>query len=126
MADTIFGMPLDQAQSKYGNATGSNWSFSDFIPNVYGGVASGFEGILGNQQAQQLGQRANIGGLLGAAAALAQGMSKQGPRRSGLQNVLGALGAGYGASGQAYQGGIEQMANAQKLAQMKLQMQPRF
>jgi hypothetical protein len=50
-------------------------------------------------------------------------MSKQGPRRSGLQNVIGALGAGYGASGQAYQGGIEQMANAQKLAQLKLQMQ---
>jgi hypothetical protein len=50
-------------------------------------------------------------------------MGKQGPRRSGLQNVLGALGAGYGASGQAFQGGIEQMANAQKLAQLKLQMQ---
>lgn len=81
-----------------------------------------YEGLLGPEQSKVLSQRSNIAGLLGTAAALAAGMSKQGPRRSGLQNVLGALGAGYGASGQAYQGGIEQMANAQKLAQLRLQM----
>ena len=50
-------------------------------------------------------------------------MGSQGPRRSATQNILSALGTGYGAAGQAYQGGIEQMVNAQKLAQMKLQMQ---
>lgn len=98
-------------------------AINDYIPNIFGAENPAYEGLLGPQDAASLSQRSNIAGLLGAAAALAQGMSKQGPRRSGLQNVLGALGAGYGASGQAYQGGIEQMANAQKLAQMRLQMQ---
>jgi len=91
--------------------------------NVFGVENPNYSGLLDTEQSKALSQRSNIAGLLGAAAALAQGMSKQGPRRSGLQNVIGALGAGYGASGQAYQGGIEQMANAQKLAQMRLQMQ---
>jgi len=91
--------------------------------NVFGVENPTYSGLLGPEQSQALSQRSNIAGLLGAAAALAQGMSKQGPRRSGLQNVIGALGAGYGASGQAYQGGIEQMANAQRLAQLNLQMQ---
>jgi hypothetical protein len=95
----------------------------DYIPNVFGVENPSYAGLLEPQDAAALSRRSNISGLLGAAAALAQGMGSQGPRRSGLQNVLSALGAGYGASGQAYQGGIEQMANAQKLAQMKLQMQ---
>jgi len=90
--------------------------------NVFGVENPTYSGLLGPEQSQALSQRSNIAGLLGAAAALAQGMSKQGPRRSGLQNVIGALGAGYGSAGQAYQGGIEQMANAQRLAQMRLQM----
>jgi len=98
-------------------------AISDYIPNIFGQQGSMYEGLLSPQESAGLSQRSNIAGLLGTAAALAAGMSRQGPRRSGLQNVLGALGAGYGASGQAYQGGIEQMANAQKLAQMKLQMQ---
>lgn len=98
-------------------------AISDYIPNIFGQQGSMYEGLLSPQESAGLSQRSNIAGLLGTAAALAAGMSKQGTRRSGLQNVLGALGAGYGASGQAYQGGIEQMANAQKLAQMKLQMQ---
>ena len=100
-------------------------AINDYIPNIFGQQGSLYEtqGLLTPQESAGLSQRSNIAGLLGTAAALAQGMSKQGPRRSGLQNVLSALGAGYGASGQAYQGGIEQMANAQKLAQMKLQMQ---
>jgi hypothetical protein len=46
---------------------------------------------------------------------LAAGMSRQGPRRSGLQNVLGALGAGYGASGQAYNQGLQNFSAAQQL-----------
>lgn len=95
----------------------------DYIPNVFGQQGSMYEGLLSPQESAGLSKQSNIAGLLGTAAALAAGMSKQGPRRSGLQNVLGALSAGYGASGQAYQGGIEQMANAQKLAQMRLQMQ---
>lgn len=100
-------------------------AINDYIPNIFGQQGSLYEtqGLLTPQESAGLSQRSNIAGLLGTAAALVQGMSKQGPKRSGLQNVLGALGAGYGASGQAYQGGIEQMANAQKLAQMKLQMQ---
>jgi hypothetical protein len=89
--------------------------------NVFGVENPTYSGLLGPEQSKALSQRSNIAGLLGAAAALAQGMSKQGPRRSGLQNVIGALGAGYGSAGQAYQGGIEQMANAQKLAQMRLE-----
>lgn len=121
MADTIFGMPLDQAQSKYGNATG--FSLSNFVPNVYGGVASGYEGILGVPQAQQLGQRANIGGLLGAAAALAQGMGSQGQRRSGVQNVLSALGAGYGVAGNVAQQGLQNFALQQQAANQQLQRQ---
>jgi len=95
----------------------------DYIPNVFGQQGSMYEGLLSPQESAGLSKQSNIAGLLGTAAALAQGMGKQGPRRSGIQNVLSALGAGYGASGQAYQGVIEQMANAQKLAQMRLQMQ---
>lgn len=98
-------------------------AISDYIPNVFGAQNPMYEGLLGAEDAAALSQRSNVAGLLGAAAALATGMGSQGPRRSALQNVLGALAAGYGTSGQAYQAGIEQMANAQKLAQAKLQMQ---
>lgn len=98
-------------------------AISDYIPNVFGAQNPMYEGLLGAQDATALSQRSNVAGLLGAAAALASGMSSQGARRSPLQNVLGALAAGYGTSGQAYQSGIEQMANAQKLAQTRLQMQ---
>ena len=98
-------------------------AISDYIPNVFAASNPMYEGLLGAEDAAALSQRSNIAGLLGAAATLATGMSRQGPRRSALQNVLGALAAGYGTSGQAYQAGIEQMANAQKLAQAKLQMQ---
>lgn len=98
-------------------------AISDYIPNIFGQQGSMYEGLLSPQESANLSQRSNIAGLLGTAATLAAGMGRQGPRRSATQNILAALGAGYGASGQAYQGGIEQMANAQKLAQMKLQMQ---
>jgi len=90
--------------------------------NVFGVENPTYSGLLSPEQTTGLKNQSNIAGLLGAAAALAQGMSKQGPRRSGLQNVIGALGAGYGAAGQQYQVGIQQMDNAQKLAQMRLQM----
>ena len=91
--------------------------------NVFGVENSAYSGLLEPQDAAALSKRSNIAGLLGTAAAIAQGMGSQGPRRSATQNILSALGTGYGAAGQAYQGGIEQMVNAQKLAQMKLQMQ---
>lgn len=96
-------------------------AISDYIPNVFAASNPMYEGLLGSEDAAALSQRSNIAGLLGAAATLATGMSRQGPRRSALQNVLGALAAGYGTSGQAYQAGIEQMANAQKLAQARLE-----
>lgn len=96
-------------------------AISDYIPNVFGANNPQFQGLLGPEDATALSQRSNVAGLLGAAAALAQGMSSQGARRSPLQNVLGALAAGYGTSGQAYQSGIEQMAMAQKLAQTRLE-----
>jgi len=114
--------PEERNQFYYGNPPAQS-SLTDYIPNVFATQNPMYAGLLGADQAQALSKQSNIAGLLGAAAALAQGMSKQGPRRSGLQNVIGALGAGYGASGQAYQGGIEQMANAQRLAQLNLQMQ---
>jgi hypothetical protein len=127
--------PEERNQFYYGNPPAQR-SLTDFIPsmnslsglipteipNVFGQRNPMYEGLLGAPQSQALSRQSNIAGLLGAAAALAAGMSRQGPRRSGLQNVIGALGAGYGSAGQAYQGGIEQMANAQRLAQMRLQM----
>jgi hypothetical protein len=70
-----------------------------------------------------LESRANLGGLLSAAGALAQGMSPQGYRRSPLQNVLSALGAGFQGAGQTYESGINQIANVQKLQQSQAQMQ---
>jgi hypothetical protein len=50
-------------------------------------------------------------------------MSPQGYRRSALQNVLSALGAGYGGAAQTYESGINQLANVQKLQQSQSQMQ---
>lgn len=91
------------------------------IPQIFATQNPMYEGLLGAEDAAALSQRSNIAGLLGAAATLATGMSRQGARRTPLQNILGALAAGYGTSGQAYQAGIEQMANAQKLAQSRLE-----
>lgn len=96
-------------------------AISDYIPNVFAASNPMYEGLLGAEDAAALSQRSNIAGLLGAAATLATGMGSQGARRTPLQNILGALAAGYGTSGQAYQAGIEQMANAQKLAQSRLE-----
>ena len=92
----------------------------DYVPNVFGGVPAGFEGLLGAEQAQQLGQRSNIAGLLGAAAALAQGMGRQGPRRSPLQNIIGALGAGYGTAGQVAQQGLQNIGLQYEIAQKQM------
>jgi hypothetical protein len=96
-------------------------AISDYIPNIFGPQETIYQGLLGPQDAAALSQRSNIAGLLGTAAALAAGMGSQGPKRSATQNILAALGAGYGTAGQVYQGGIEQLANAQKLSQMRLE-----
>jgi hypothetical protein len=108
-----------EEQAAWSQMTGKPYqssSLMDYIPNVFGGVPAGFEGLLGAEQTQQLSQRSNIAGLLGAAAALAQGMGSQGPRRSALQNVIGALGAGYGTAGAATEAGLRNYANVQQLA----------
>jgi hypothetical protein len=90
-------------------------AISDYIPNVFGVENPAYTGLLG-EQAQNLKGSSNISGLLGAAAALAQGMSGQGPRRSGALNVLNALGAGYGASNQQYNQGLQNFSQTQQLA----------
>ena len=85
------------------------------IPNVFGQRNSLYEGLLGAPQAQALSKQSNISGLLGAAAALVSGMGKQGSRRSAAQNILSALGAGYGSANQQYQQGLQNYSQAQQL-----------
>lgn len=92
------------------------------LPNFFGTTPEAYQGLLTPQQSAALEKRANIGGLLGFAGALAQGMSPQGYRRSALQNILSAAGAGYGAAGQTYEAGIGQLANLQKLQQSQAQI----
>jgi hypothetical protein len=82
-----------------------------------------YQGLLKPDQSAALERRANLGGLLGFAGALAQGMSPQGYRRSALQNILSAAGAGFGAAGQTYEGGLNQLANIQKLQQSQAQIE---
>jgi hypothetical protein len=109
-----------EEQAAWSQMTGKPYQSSglmDYIPNVFGSVPAGFEGLLGSEQTQQLSQRSNIAGLLGGIAALAQGMSRQGPRRSALQNVLGALAAGYGTAGAATEASLKNYANVQQLAE---------
>lgn len=89
------------------------------LPNIFGGVPVGFEGLLGTDQAgldrtAALQKRANIGGLLASVGALAQGMSSEGARRSPLQNIVTALGAGYGAAGQTYESGLRNILAQQQ------------
>jgi hypothetical protein len=90
-------------------------AIEDYLPNIFGSVPSAYQGLLGTEESAALQKRSNIGGLLSAGAALAQGMSAQGPRRSALQNVLTALAAGYGGAGEATQSGIKNFANMQQL-----------
>lgn len=81
-----------------------------------------YQGLLKPEQAAALERRANLGGLLGFAGALAQGMSPQGYRRSALQNILSAAGAGFGGAGQTFDAGLNQLANVQKLQQSQAQI----
>jgi hypothetical protein len=95
----------------------------DYIPNIFGGAPTMYQGLLSPKDQAALQQRANLGGLLGFGAALAEGMSPQGYRRSALQNILSAAGAGFAGAGQTYESGINQMANVQKLQQSQAQIQ---
>ena len=97
-------------------------AITDYIPNIFGSTPEAYRGLLDAPEQAALEKRANIGGLLGFAGALAQGMSPQGYRRSAAQNILTALGAGYGAAGQTYESGLNQVSNVMKLAQAKRQI----
>jgi hypothetical protein len=92
---------------------------SDYIPNITSAPV-GYEGLLGADPTKRLEKQANLQGLLGVAASLAQGMSSQGPRRSALQNILGSLASGYGATQQAYQQGLQQFGQQQQISQGKI------
>jgi len=120
--------PEERNQFYYGNpppVDKSSWT--DYINpanlNIFGQQNPMYEGLLGKDQSQALSRQSNISGLLGAAAALAQGMGRQGPKRSAVQNILGALGAGYGASGQVYQQGLQNYGLQQEIMQRKLAQQ---
>jgi hypothetical protein len=94
-------------------------SLSDYIPNIIS-APEGYVGLLGADPTKKLEKQANLQGLLGAVASLSQGMSSQGPRRSALQNILGSLAGGFGATQQAYQGGLQQFGVQQQLTQGKI------
>lgn len=100
---------------------------TDYIPNVFGRTApTTYDslqtmGLITPQQVEQQQKTANIQGLLGAGLALAQGMSRTGPRRSSAENILGALAGGFGASGGAYQQGIQNIVQQQQLQSAALQ-----
>jgi hypothetical protein len=98
-------------------------AIEDYLPNIFGGAPTMYQGLLNPKDQAALERRANIGGLLSAAGALAQGMSPQGYRRSPIQNIISALGAGFGGAAQTYESGINQMANVQKLQQSQAQIE---
>lgn len=97
-------------------------AIEDYIPQVFGNAPMGYEGLLGAERTQGLQKTANLQGLLGAASALAQGLSAQGPRRSALQNVLGALSGGIQGSQGAYQQGLQQFTQQQQLGIQQRQL----
>jgi len=98
-------------------------ALTDYIPNVFGQAAPSYlQGLLGAEETQNLQNRANVQGLLGAGLALAQGMSRTGPRRSAAENILGALAGGFGAAGGAYEQGVKNFATQQQLGLQARQM----
>ncbi|MCM0043404.1 MAG: hypothetical protein NBV65_02105 [Burkholderiaceae bacterium] len=114
--DTIFGMPMDEAEARYlrQQQPMQPRGIADYLPNVFGGNPAQIAGLLGEQQAGAISRQANVSGLLGAAIAIANGMSPQGPRRSAAQNILNALGTGLQTSQGVYQNA---MINATRQAQ---------
>lgn len=98
-------------------------AITDYLPNIFGQAAPSYlPGLLGAEETQNLQNRANVQGLLGAGLALAQGMSRTGPRRSAAENILGALAGGFGAAGGAYDQGIKNFATQQQLTLQARQM----
>jgi hypothetical protein len=96
-------------------------AITDYIPNIFGQAAPSYlPGLLGAEETQNLQNRANVQGLLGAGLALAQGMSRTGPRRSAAENILGAISGGFGAAGGAYDQGIKNYVTQQQIAQTQL------
>jgi hypothetical protein len=96
-------------------------AIEDYLPNVFGSSAPAYlQGLLGAEETQKLQGRANVQGLLGAGLALAQGMSRTGPRRSAAENILGALAGGFGAAGGAYDQGVKNYVTQQQIAQTQL------
>ena len=99
-------------------------AIEDYLPNVFGSSAPSYlQGLLGAEETQKLQGRANVQGLLGAGLALAQGMSRIGPRRSAAENILGALAGGFGAAGGAYEQGVKNYVTQQQIAQTQLAQQ---
>jgi len=97
-------------------------ALEDYIPNIFGGTPTIYQGLLSPQEQTALEKRSNIAGLLGSVAALAQGMGAGGAPRSAFQNIANALAAGYGGAGQTFQAGVGQMAEVQKLQQSRAQI----
>jgi hypothetical protein len=96
-------------------------AITDYIPNIFGQSAPSYlPGLLGAEETQNLQNRANVQGLLGAGLALAQGMSRTGPRRSAAENILGSIAGGFGAAGGAYDQGIKNYVTQQQIAQTQL------
>jgi hypothetical protein len=96
-------------------------AISDYIPNVFGVENPTYTGLLGEDQSNALRNSSNFAGLLGGAAALAQGMSGQGPRRSAALNIINALAGAYGAAGQQYQQGVQNYGQQQQLMMQQRQ-----
>jgi hypothetical protein len=97
-------------------------ALEDYIPNIFGSAPSGYEGLLGANQTASLQKRANLAGLLGSVAALAQGMGAGGNPRSAFQNITNALVAGYSGAGQTYQSGLQNLVQQQQLALQQRQI----
>lgn len=97
-------------------------ALEDYVPNIFGGTPTVYQGLLSPQEQASLEKRSNLAGLLGFGAALAQGMSGGGYPRSALQNILTAAAQGFSGAGQTYQAGIGQLAEVQKLQQSRAQI----
>jgi len=98
-------------------------AIEDYIPNIFGGTPTAYQGLLSPQEQASLEKRSNLAGLLGFGAALAQGMGGGGYPRSALQNILTAAAQGFSGAGQTYQAGIGQMAKVQKIQQARRDME---
>lgn len=95
-------------------------AIEDYIPNIFGGVPVGYEGLLGPEQSAALQKRSNLAGLLGFGAGLAQAMRTS---RSPVANILSAASQGFTGAGQTYEAGIGNIMNRQKLMQSQYQLQ---